>query len=203
MPDSSNARRSLFSIGDTSAFELGAADVPALQRFFEANPEYFLAVNGRPSQVHEAQQVFDDLPPAGMAYRSVQLLGFGDAAKSTDLIGMATVITDFIVAGVGHIGLFIMASDLHGSGAPRAIYDALERWMQEAQGSQWLRLGVVQGNAKAERFWAKCGYARVRERGPVEMGLRQNMLSAMVKPLTGGTLADYLTMVPRDRPGAP
>ncbi len=95
--------------------------------------------------------------------------------------------------------MFIVASELHGTGTSRQLYDALEAWMLAA-GAAWVRLGVVQGNAKAERFWSTCGYVQVRQRGPVEMGLRSNLLRVMVKPLASGTLADYGLLVARDRP---
>ena len=71
------------------------------------------------------------------------------------------------------------------------------------RGRAWLRLGVVQGSARAERFWQRCGYVQVRERGPVAMGKQSNLLRVMAKPLAGGTIDEYLALVARDRPGAP
>ena len=71
-----------------------------------------------------------------------------------------------------------------------------------AEGARWIRLGVVKGNAKAERFWAKVGYRELRERGPVVMGRQSNVVRVLWKPLAGGTRADYLARVERDRPGA-
>jgi GNAT superfamily N-acetyltransferase len=121
--------------------ELGAGDVAAVQRFFEANPEYFLTVNGEGPRPDEAQAEFSDLPPAEMAYRAMWLLGFEDGAGA--LIGVATIVGDFIAAQVWHIGLFIVASSLHGSGVADALYRRLERWMAQ-QGARWVRLGVVQ-----------------------------------------------------------
>jgi len=100
---------------------------------------------------------------------------------------------------VWHIGLFIVASALHGSGAARAMYGELERWMA-ARGARWIRLGVVVGNAKGERFWRRQGYVQVRERGPVQMGRRANMLRVLVKPLAAGSVEEYLELVERDRP---
>jgi len=179
--------------------ELGAGDVAEVQRFFERNPEYFLAVNGEGPGPDEAKHEFADLPPAGMPYRVMTLLGFFDDAGG--LIGVATIVGDFIQPHVWHVGLFIVASALHGSGVAHALYRRLERWMV-GQGAQWLRLGVVQGNFKAERFWLRCGYVQVRERGPLAMGKKSNLLRVMVKPLAGGALADYLALVERDRPGA-
>lgn len=182
------------------AIELGAADVLALQRFFDANPVYFETVGGQPAEPDEAQREFDDRPPAGMAYEHLFLLGFVD--EEDELVGMASIVSHLLARDVWHIGFFIVGSALHGSGAAREIYEALESWIRR-QGAQWIRMGVVKGNSRGERFWAKLGYLPTRERGPVTMGLRENLIQALVKPLRGGALADYLALVQRDNPGAP
>ena len=182
---------------------LGPGDTAELQRFFDANPDYFLSVDGVPPAADAAAHELVDVPPAGMQYREMVLLGVADADDPGGaLVAMATVVSGFIADQVWHIGLFIVATSLHGSGAAHAIYRALERWML-AQGAQWIRLGVVAGNARAERFWERSGYVETRRRGPVEMGRRKNLLRVMVKPLAGGSVADYLDLVARDRPGAP
>jgi hypothetical protein len=41
---------------------------------------------------------------------------------------------------------------------------------------------------------------QVRERGPVTMGRKSNLLRVMAKPLAGGTIDEYLALVERDRP---
>ena len=179
---------------------LGTADVVELQRFFDANPEYFLTVQGEPPRPDEAERELADVPPAGMPYREMLLIGFVDDA-SGDLAGMATIVGDFIADHVWHIGLFIVASALHGSGAAHVLYRKLEQWMVD-RGARWIRLGVVQGNAKAERFWQRSGYVQVRERGPLQMGRKTNLLRVMVKPLADSTLDAYLALVGRDRIGA-
>jgi GNAT superfamily N-acetyltransferase len=179
---------------------LGASDMAELQRFFEANPEYFLTVRGEPPRADEAERELADVPPAAMPYREMLLIGFVDGA-SGELAGMATIVGDFIAEHVWHIGLFVVASALHGSGAAHALYRKLERWMV-ARGAHWIRLGVVRGSAKAERFWQRSGYVQVRERGPLQMGRKTNLLRVMVKPLAGGALDAYLALVGRDRPGA-
>ena len=189
--------------GDDAGYrlrELDAADIAAVQRFFEASPEYFWIVNGEGPRPDEARTEFADLPPAGMAYRKMSLLGFYDGAGT--LIGFATIVADLLAEHVWHIGLFIVATALHGSGVAASLYALLERWMI-GQGAQWLRLGVVQGSARAERFWLRRGYVQVRERGPVTMGKKSNLLRVMAKTLAGGTIDEYLALVERDRPNAP
>lgn len=179
---------------------LEMTDIAALQRFFDANPEYFLTTQGEPPRPNEAETEFHDVPPADIPYRAMWLLGFFD--ESDALVAMATVVADLVAEHVGHIGLFIVATALHGSGVAGALYRMLETWVVE-QGAHWIRLGVVRGNERAERFWEHRGYVDVRERGPVQMGRKSNLLRVMVKPLAGGTLAEYLALVARDRPGAP
>jgi len=167
----------------------------ALQRFFEANPEYFLAVNGEPPGPDAArEEIHGGLPP-GFSHTKIWLVGFMDEADA--MVAMANVVSDFLAAGVWHIGLFIVATERHGSGDAQALYRGLEAWAR-SNGAAWLRLGVVQGNARAERFWERLGFIETRTR-LVDMGQRTNTVRVMIKPLAGGTLEQYLSLVERDR----
>ena len=187
----------LFSAGDLRAVALQAKDIPDLQRFLEANPEYFLAVQGDLPGPEEAASQFHNELPASYTYTKRWLLGFVDDAGS--LAGMASLVSDFSAPGVWHIGLFIVATERHGSGDAQALYRALEQWMNRS-GAQWVRLAVVEGNVRAERFWEKAGFTEVRKHYAAEMGQQLNTLCVMAKPLAGGALAEYYALIPRDRP---
>jgi RimJ/RimL family protein N-acetyltransferase len=192
-----SGRPPIFDTGSLRARELGADDIPALQLFFETNPEYFIAITGDPPACNEAETEFHDEVPAGMSFKRRYLMGFVDDADTP--IGMASVVSDLLATHVWHIGLFVIATSLHGTGIAKAIHQQLELWMH-AHGAEWIRLGVVEGNARAERFWEKLGYREVRKRHGVGMGARMNTLRVMAKPLAGGTLDEYLARVARDRP---
>jgi ribosomal protein S18 acetylase RimI-like enzyme len=89
------------------------------------------------------------------------VLGFRDDDDA--LVAMADLLSNLFVEGVWHIGLFIVATPLHGRGAAEHLYDGLEARMIE-RGAEWARSGVVAGNARAERFWERLGYREVRRR---------------------------------------
>jgi GNAT superfamily N-acetyltransferase len=179
------------------AVELTSAHQPALQAFFEANPEYFLAAHGEPAGPNEAhEELLSELPP-GWNFTKKWLVGYANSEGR--LVAFANVTSDLLAPRVWHIGLFIVATTRHGTGQAQALYGALEAWAA-SNGAHWLRLGVVQGSLRAERFWRGMGFQQTRTRTAVEMGKLSNTLRVMFKPLAGGTLEQYLSLVERDRP---
>lgn len=179
------------------SIELDSDHEPLLQRFFEANPEYSLRVHGESPTKNEAHEEIHGEPPAGWSFTKKWLIGYVDADGA--LVAMANVVADLLAADVWHLGLFIVATSRHGMGEAQALYCGLEAWAA-ANGARWMRLGVVQGNKRAERFWQAQGYAQTRTRDGVIMGKMTQTLRVMMKPLAGGTLATYLLLVPRDHP---
>jgi RimJ/RimL family protein N-acetyltransferase len=183
------------------ARELSRDEVPLLQAFFDANPEYFETINGRRAHPDEATSEFDDLPPAHMTFTGRWMLGLFAKDDGARLVGHAGLLSDLCAPGVWHIGLYVLASDRHGHGDAGPMLQALEDWMVGG-GARWIRLGVVAGNAKAERFWDKHGYREVRRREGVDTGGRVNDLRVMVKSMQGEPIERYLALVPRDAPGS-
>ena len=168
-----------------------------LQRFYEANPQYFLEALGQPPAPDEALLEIRDLPPEDFSYTELLLLGF--VQEDGQLMAMASVVVDLLASGVWHIGLFIVATERHGTGVASQLHGCIQAWAQ-SHGARWMRLGVVQGRLRAERFWERQGYVTTKLREGVVMGQLTNTLRVMVKPLSGNTVQDYLALVPRDRP---
>jgi GNAT superfamily N-acetyltransferase len=187
----------LFATAGVVARKLTESDLPALQAFFEANPDYFVAVNGMAPRADEARQEFEDRPPAGMPFDDAFTLGFAD--DNGRLIAMASITANLLAPQVWHIGLFIVATSLHGTGTASSLYAGLEAWLK-AQGAWWIRLGAVVGNTRAERFWERQGYTEVRRRAGTQLGHSIHTVRVFVKPLGAPGLDDYLNLVARDRP---
>jgi GNAT superfamily N-acetyltransferase len=106
---------------------------------------------------------------------------------------MANVVSDLLAPTVWHIGTFIVATSRHGRGDAQVIYDNLEAWARR-NGAQWLRLGVVKGNLRAEHFWERQGFAQTRLRPGVSMGRLTNLAGAEpARGLTAGLGVSILT----------
>jgi ribosomal protein S18 acetylase RimI-like enzyme len=187
----------LFEVGEVRVHALQESGIARLQAFFDANPAYFIAVNGEPARPDEARQEFFDTPPPTMSYSRQTTLAFDDAQGRMQ--AMAMVVVDLMAAGTWHIGLFIVDGRLHGSGAAGAYYRGLEDWIR-AQGALWLRLGVLVGNTRAERFWERMGYTELCRRDGLVYGRLTHTARVMAKTLGGRSLDEYLARVPRDRP---
>jgi hypothetical protein len=184
-------------IAGIRTIELTADRAPELQRFFEENPAYFLATSGEPAGPDEALEEITGEVPVGWSFTKKWVVGY--AQENGSLMALANVITDLLAPAVFHIGTFIVATARHGTSDAQQLYRGLEHW-SVANGAAWMRLGVVKGNARAERFWASAGYIPVRERHGIQMGNRTMTVRTMVKPLRGGNLEVYFSLVPRDRP---
>lgn len=182
------------------ALEVEAEDIPALQRFYEHNPEYFLAVSGEGPGPDAALEEFEDRPPADWPWDGHWFIRVVNDAGA--IVGVANVVRNLLAPGIWHVGLYIVATRLHGSGESAAMYDALEGWMRRG-GARWLRLNVATGNPRAGRFWERMGYSEVRRRDGVTVGRQVNTMRVMLKSLAGEGLAEYLDRVPRDRPDSP
>ncbi|HUP29599.1 MAG TPA: GNAT family N-acetyltransferase [Usitatibacter sp.] len=193
MPEALRAA-TLFTSGEYRAYELAEDDVPRMQRFFDASPSYFRIVSGATAPPTEGRDEFDSLPPADWPQGRKWMIGF-DA--DSELVALATLIADLFAPGVWHVGLFMVAESRWGDGG--RIYRDLEAWMR-AQGARWLRLGVILGNHRAERFWRREGYVETRRRTGFRVGAQDNVLIVMGKPLDGGSIEELLSRVPRDRP---
>ena len=179
--------------------ELGAGNEATLQRFFDANPQYFIAVNGEAAGPNEGHEQLHYELPAEWSCTKKWLIGYLD--EEGELQAIANVFSDLLVSGVWHISLLIVATVRHGNGDAHTFYRSLESWAVQ-NGARWMRLGVVQGNARAERFWERLGFVEVRRREGEVMGQLTNTLRVMVKPLSGDSFDDYLATMPRDRPQA-
>lgn len=179
---------------------LGEADAPRLQRLFEACADYFQRC-GLVLAADEAVQELRSLPPPDFAWAAQWHLGIVQTGSDT-LLACLQVCSEAPAAGVWHLGLLMLHPAQRGTGLAQRLLAALEAWARHS-GAKWMRLGVVAGNGRAERFWRTQGYRELRCRVTQATGQPPGPVRVMLKRLAGeptlADWADYLAAVPRDR----
>jgi GNAT superfamily N-acetyltransferase len=169
-----------------------------IQAFNETNPEYWALTHGHPPPPDDAAKAFDVHPPADMPYTD-DLWFLVRAADSGEIVAQVAVATDLLAPQVFHLGFFLVATRLHGTGFAARLHAAYRDWA-ERSGARWLRLNVVAVNARGHAFWRRQGYAEVTRRDGYVLGERTHVVITMVQPVGAATLDEYLQRVPRDRP---
>ncbi len=183
---------------DWTAIEADRSAAAELQTFYEANAAYWHLTHGRGPAANEAEVGFDARPPADMSYTALPIWLIREAATGS-ILGEVAVATDLLTQGVMHLGFFLIASERHGTGLAKEVYCAYEAWAMQ-RGARWLRLGVVECNARAYAFWRRNGYDEVKRVEGYVLGKLAHTLVTMVKPMPPNALADYLAAVRRDQP---
>lgn len=190
----------LFSWAGGAARRADANDIPAIQRFWEASPEYLQLVEGRgPGPAEGAEFVAEPLVPPEMSCSAEFNLVLREPSGAIG--GLAAVAQDLHAQGVWHIGLFVAATRLHGSGWAAGAHAALIGWAVAA-GAQWMRLNVVESNRRGHAFWRRHAYREVGRRVGIAIGARTHTLITMVRPIAADLRA-YRAAVPIERDADP
>jgi GNAT superfamily N-acetyltransferase len=171
-----------------------------LQAFHEANPQYWWLTHGHAPAADDAATAFDKGPPAHMSFRA-HPWSWARGCRTHAILGQFRYAVDLMAPGVWHLGFFMVDSRLQGTGFARDLYARYEA-LAVAGGARWLRLGVVEANPRARRFWARCGYADLRHSAGIVLGDMAHVQFIMIKTLGTDTLADYLHAVPHDAANA-
>ena len=114
MIDPGLAPEPFFDADGLRAIEVRAQEISLLQRFFEQNPEYFIAVNGEVAGANEAHEEVHGQLPDGWLFTKKLVVGI--VAPSGSLVAMLNVVSDLLAPGVWHIGLFMVGTALFGTG---------------------------------------------------------------------------------------
>ena len=144
---------------------LDAADQPRVQALLTACDDYALMLTGQPNPPDAAATLFASLPP-GRGPADKLVLGIQEPDGT--LIGLIDVVREYPDPGVWFLGLLLLHPAHRSRGLGTRVYDAFAEWAF-AEGCDIMRLGVVQQNEAALRFWSRIGFQEVA-RHPVQFG---------------------------------
>jgi ribosomal protein S18 acetylase RimI-like enzyme len=193
----------VFTLNDADVWTATEADRPALAAFCRDNPEYDVFLTGEaPDEAEWVEDFMTDLPPTSFNCTATHKLIARRHQDPETIAAILDVTEDMIDKGVGHIGLFQVATALHGAGLAHRLYQGLEDWLT-SRGMDVLRLGVLEGNARGMAFWRRQGFLETRQRQGTAPTGKTHQSHVMVKPLKPLTLEAYRLRVPRDDPNSP
>lgn len=127
------------------------AEIPAALRLMQSNPAFYRVCPPEPTA---ASVAFDlvHLPPRAVP-EDKYFLGFWDGET---LVALLDLILHYPTRQHAFFGFFMLDASRQGRGEAAAIVkETLAALRSEFSA---VRLGVVIGNTRAERFWARCGF---------------------------------------------
>jgi GNAT superfamily N-acetyltransferase len=169
----------LFQTRDCHARRLGDADRIPLQTLLEQCADYFQLVCGTPPEPTAAQELFAQIPER-KNYEDKFVIGcYSDSGR---LIGVLDAIRDYPAVHEWEMGLFLLDPRQRNRGLGGQLYRGFERWVIPF-GARYIRLGVVEQNEKAFRFWRRMGYEPMDKKPPQRFGMKENIIILMRRTL--------------------
>jgi len=124
---------------------------------FECSDYYKLCADAPPSK-DDALEIFTALPP-GKQYEDKYSLGVFNT--SNRLIGVVDIVKNYPATGEWMLGLLLIKPNERSNGLGRTIHAGLVEWAR-TNGAASIRIGVIEDNIKAEKFWFELGYVKIK-----------------------------------------
>ena len=157
---------------------LGSADAPWLQDFLETCDDYFRMISGQSAAPHEAETELASLPP-GKTLDDKFFVGL--QGPDGTLAGVFDLVKDYPEPGIWYLGLLLLHPAVRSKGHGEAIHAQISALVR-SQGGSAIRLGVVEKNEKALKFWTRLGYHEL-SRKPVQVGGHMHEVRVLQKAL--------------------
>jgi GNAT superfamily N-acetyltransferase len=137
---------------------LDDGDAALVQDLYERCSDYHELAEGIPTRAGAAEHLLTSLPPE-KTQADKHVLGIH--APQGDLVGVLDVIHDYPGRCYWCIGLLMLDPSARAAGLGTRLFRALERAIAAAGGTA-IYLGVLEHNARAERFWRSLGFTELR-----------------------------------------
>ncbi len=155
-------------------------DLNILQVLCEDCIDYYEMNGGKKEDlVNAAKDLFNDLPP-GKELKDKRIIGLFD--NENRLIGIIEYIMGFPEVKTWYIGQMMISQKIRENGLGEKF---LKEYLKNIQNCdvKKSRLGVLQENVKAYRFWYKMGFETVEIRDNYEIGDKVTKALIMEKVL--------------------
>ncbi|HHY64973.1 MAG TPA: GNAT family N-acetyltransferase [Clostridiaceae bacterium] len=136
---------------------LNSADENLVQDLCERCSDYYLLAEGRLPDKKAGHGILSDLPPGK---ESSDKFVYGVFNPDNVLVAVADIVRNYREEGEWMLGLLLIDPNERGSGLGRIIHEYIKNMVRE-QGGVKIRIGVLEDNIRAVKFWTGLGYSEV------------------------------------------
>ncbi len=154
--------------------QLSGNDEMDVQDLCERCSDYSVLIEGRPPEKDAGKSILFDLPPGK---ELIDKYVFGVYKENDILIAVIDMIKDYKEAGEWIIGLLMIDPSERGNSLGRKLHSFIKNWVLEEHGKV-LRIGVVEENNRAYKFWCEMGYVEV-DRVKMTFGHKEQTVISM------------------------
>ncbi len=154
---------------------LSSKDIPVIQTIFEKCEDYLLLVDGCEVNQNTGKNEYFSLPP-GKTENDKAVIGIFD--ENNEVISYIDSIKDYPEKDSYWIGLFLVDPLQRSKGIGKKIISDFLIYIKN-EGARYVKLGVVEENEKAYKFWKKIGFETYDITEPREFGKKTHRVYKM------------------------
>ncbi len=154
---------------------LSSKDIPIIQTIFEKCRDYLLLVNGYEVNKNTGRDEYISMPPGKTEDDKIV---FGIFNQKNEIISYIDILKNYPEEESYWIGLFLVDPLLRSKGVGERI---ILEFIRNAKtiGVSYIKLGVVEENEKAYKFWKKIGFETYDITAPREFGNKTHRVNKM------------------------
>jgi ribosomal protein S18 acetylase RimI-like enzyme len=153
---------------------LSCVDEFSVQALCERCSDFSMLIEGRLPENYAGHEILFDLPPnKDLKDKFV----FGAYKENDFLIAIIDLVKDYKVNGEWTLGLMMIDPNERGNGLGRRLHEFAKALVLESKGKS-LRIGVVEENKRAYKFWVEMGYTEVN-RVKAKYGNKEHVIIVM------------------------
>lgn len=171
----------LFCVQDAWAAMLTRENIEELQRLCVSCIDYYQLHGEIDVPMNAAEELFDDLPQ-GKTNEDKMIIGL--FKREGEIIGIIEALRGYPDKDCWFIGQMMLNPAYRENGMGRNFYLGYERWVCN-QGISKIRLGVLQENKRAYRFWQELGFEKIYTKENYKIKEKETTVYVMEKNSCG------------------
>ena len=129
-----------------------------IYEFLKDSSDYFLLYVGEEPTVETLREIITEVPEGWNQDDKVVLR----AVREGSTVGLIDILKNYPKRGRWMIGLLLLRPEERGLGMGRKLHEDIKKMALEG-GIEALRVGVLEDNPNALKFWSKLGYRSVKK----------------------------------------